>query len=430
MADFDETSGEARTKRRRPHKKAKTGCADCRKRRVKCGEEKPECRACIRRGVQCQYPRQARAPSVEPSTSSTHNDGVSPGTALMQPLSQQRISPCASSPLSAPTPFRASSSTPGNPSPSFGIQDMALLHHWTISTSLDILKATDMSAYWQVMFPQIAFKHPFVVYAILSLAALHLAYLNQSDKHSHMVDAARYHSMALQGFQDAVSHVRSENSDALFVWSLLNLLYVFTTSGRLSDDVEDRRARSSRKDRILGAEWIPMIQGIEAVLQPTHNTLKFGPLYQIMRVGNWLELDPDKLSDVDDKYFQQVQTSWERSADARTYDDALWILRKCRLYIAQFENMDSETLKQWGFNRGWSGPLMFIHYAPQAYFTLLHQRQPPALILFAFFGALLHTVDYCWCMEGWGRDIVEVVDDILGSYWNSWIAWPAKVVGL
>lgn len=60
---------------------------------------------------------------------------------------------------------------------------------------------------------------------------------------------------------------------------------------------------------------------------------------------------------------------------------------------------------------------MFIHFTPQAFFTLLHQRRPTALLFFASFGALPNTAaDDCWLLEGWRRDIVGVVDDLLGSY--------------
>ncbi|KAK0716039.1 hypothetical protein B0H67DRAFT_582283 [Lasiosphaeris hirsuta] len=33
---------------RRPHRKAKTGCLECRRWRINCGEEKPSCKACVR----------------------------------------------------------------------------------------------------------------------------------------------------------------------------------------------------------------------------------------------------------------------------------------------------------------------------------------------------------------------------------------------
>ncbi|KAK0612119.1 hypothetical protein B0T14DRAFT_341289 [Immersiella caudata] len=52
-------AGEA-SQRRRPvpgkgHRKSKSGCANCKARRVKCTEEIPNCRACRRLGLDCRY---------------------------------------------------------------------------------------------------------------------------------------------------------------------------------------------------------------------------------------------------------------------------------------------------------------------------------------------------------------------------------------
>lgn len=106
----------------------------------------------------------------------------------------------------------------------------------------------------------------------------------------------------------------------------------------------------------------------------------------------------------------------------------LRILRKCRMFMAQFETMDARAMEGWGYNRSWSGPLIFIHFAPQAYFTLLHQRQPPALVLFAFFGALLHSCNEYWYVEGLGGEIVRTVNDMVGLYWRPWVSWPLEYV--
>lgn len=287
-----------------------------------------------------------------------------------------------------------------------------------------------LSMCWQILVPQLACSHPFVMHAMLSLAALHLAYLNRLDKTKHMADAAHHHTKGLQGFHEALGSMGSGNSDALFIWSILNLLYVFGMSGRLSDDVEGVPGHISRKDRILGAEWIPMMRGIDAVLRPTYQYVKSGPLSHFMSLGNWVQLDPDKSPDPNDEHFSRIRSTWEGSVDAQTYDEALQLLRKSRLFISQFDNLDAEALMEWGFNSTWAGPFLFIHFAPQEYLTLLQQRQPPALILFAFFGTLLHTMDDCWFMGGWGRCIVEAINDLLESYWRTWIAWPAEVVGL
>lgn len=103
-----------------------------------------------------------------------------------------------------------------------------------------------------------------------------------------------------------------------------------------------------------------MARGIEAVLLSTHNLLKLGSFARIMNVGNWFELDPDKSPAVNGECLRQTKSSWERTIDAQIYGEALWTLRKCNLYVVQFETMDARVLGEWGYNRTSSGPLMFI----------------------------------------------------------------------
>lgn len=314
----------------------------------------------------------------------------------------------------------------------FSISDLALLHHWALFTSLSICRESSGADIWQRVFPEVGFEHPFVAHAILSLAALHLAHSRGGRDNPNVAKAAEHHNEALRGFRQAVANITEANSEALFTWSLLNVIYVFGfLTQRCDAAAEHGASRASRKELVLGSEWIPMIRGIEAVLYPTHNYLRFGRMQAIMGVGNWEELEPGPAaSQGPDSYLCFTRETWEKSSDAETYDQVLRLLRKSLMFIQQFETMDAAALATWGYNRSWSGPLMFIHCAPDAYFTLLHQRQPPALVLFAHFGALLHGITDYWFMEGLGKEIVEVVGDLLGSYWRPWISWPLDIVGL
>ncbi|KAG9499325.1 hypothetical protein J7337_010145 [Fusarium musae] len=161
---------------------------------------------------------------------------------------------------------------------------------------------------------------------------------------------------------------------------------------------------SAQKEKVLGTEWIPMMRGLEAVLAPTHNNLRSSSMKAIISTGNWDGLDPEQGSqDPEDAHFCRARESWSDSDRAEVYEEALRVLRKCRLYSSQFREMDSETRSNWGYNKEWSAPLMFIHFAPESYFSLLRQRQPPALILFSLFGALLHKIRDYWFLEGWAK---------------------------
>ncbi|KAH6974761.1 hypothetical protein EDB80DRAFT_658962 [Ilyonectria destructans] len=406
---------------RKSHGKSRNGCLDCRRRRVKCGEERPSCRVCVRRDVRCQYPAKAQSPSSPSASVSALSDS-------RVPLSHRSYS-STSEPTPATTPLF---SLADDTAETFGLTDLCLLHHWTVSTSLDLCRCPGVHHIWQIILPEIGFKHTFVLHALLSFAALHIAHQDPSERKVRLVEAVYHHNKALDGFQSAIRCITEENSEALFTWSICNVLYVFAMSNPRQDTPGSvpHSTASSRNDNILGAEWIPMIRGMDAVLQPTHNYLRFGRMMStIMSLGNWDELDPDQNSSgLEDSYFCGSRETWKGSNGHDIYEQVLQTLRKCRLYSQQFLSMDPQVIDGWGYNRAWSGPITFIHFAPESYFPLLQQRQPPALVLFAFFGALLHELNDYWFLEGWGKAIVEVVADILGSYWRPWISWPLQVV--
>jgi len=266
--------------------------------------------------------------------------------------------------------------------------------------------------------------------ALLALTALHIAYLEPEQRLSHAAEASRYHSLSLQGFNEALKHATDETANELFTWSSLNLLYVFGLSGRLGEGLWEESESGNRKDRILGLGWIPMLRGVQTILSPSFYTLKGGPLGELVSIGNWDDLDVEQANHIEDQYFCQTRDVWKDLSDAQTYEDTLHVLRRCRMYSAQFSGQ-AESPDGSIFNRSWQGAFLLVPFAPESYFTLLRQRQPPALILYAFYGALLHRFNNdSWFMEGWGYDIVEVVSDLLGSYWREWIAWPIEVVGL
>ncbi|KAJ4316059.1 hypothetical protein N0V84_008058 [Fusarium piperis] len=406
-----EASQKLTTGRRRPHRKSRTGCFECRRRRIKCGEERPACLACVRHDHPCVYPSnitQIATPCPTPATDHPTVQSLGSEASLTSSLSI----PC----LTETDQASSSKST-------FHLDDLALLHHWTLSTSLDIVKSSGGDEYWQTVFPQVAFRHAFVIHGILGLAALHLAYRQSAERERLLLIAAHHHNIALQGFQEGISQMTDENSDALFVCATLNILHVFGVFGPLYDG-----PTTGRKSRILGAEWIPMIRGVGAVLQPVHERVRFGPLSPLLGLGNWDELDPDDQPAAEDNHFRSIQQVWAQSHDADVYDKTLYLLRKCNAYMRQFKSMSPQVLADWGYHQAWSGPFICLHSIPDEYFELLQQRQPPALLLFTYLGTLFHGLNDYWFMDGWGRSMVDVADDLMGEYWSKWMAWPKAVM--
>ena len=326
--------------------------------------------------------------------------------------------------------------------------DLSLLHHWTVSTSHSLVQCPSIDRIWQTVLPQIGFRHPFVMHAILSMAALHLGHvIDLRNRRRHTIDAVRHHNEALRGFRETISHPSAENADALFACSTLNVIYVFGVSPWSSVDAEAasphlqglHHVDGSRKSRVLGAEWIPMVRGVRAILPGVLERVREGPLGDLLALEEWGEIDPDRDRTTEDERFQALRSAWAGVSnrggeeDVKLYDETLYSFRSCYLYIVRGleKGMRDRTgIGEGGFNRAWAGPLIFLFMAPEEYLVRLHQRQPAALVIFAHFGAVLHRLKRYWFLDGWARDIVEVVDDILGEYWKPWTAWPREVVGL
>ncbi|KAI7759200.1 hypothetical protein LZL87_008577 [Fusarium oxysporum] len=370
-----ETSDHLPSRKKRLHKKSKAGCNDCRKRR--CDEKIPACTACVRRGDTCVYPPTAIAsPSLTPS-----NDHAALASA------QQTDEAALAASLSVPRIVEGHEQSPSSAT-TFTPDDLALLHYWTISASLDIVKSPAGDHYWQKTFPKIGFQHAFVMHGILSLASLHLAYRHPADRPRLICIAAYHHNIALRGFQQGINQMSDDNSDALFVFSSLNIVYVLAFFGPLCDN-----SSADRKSRILGDGWIPAIRGVDAVLHPAYERVCRGPLDDLTRIGNWDKLNPDQQPVVHDDHFRSIQQVWESSKDALVYDEALYLLRKCNAYMKQFETMSNEARAEWGYNQDWSAPFIWLHASSNEYLDLLQQRQPPALLIFAHFGTLAHALD-------------------------------------
>ncbi|WYZ35375.1 hypothetical protein EsH8_X_000022 [Colletotrichum jinshuiense] len=453
---------------RRPHRKSRQGCADCRRRKVKCNEERPRCSACDRRDVPCLYPDVARATSSGPVAYRAANTALGSDLAsgrtlpvhLVTPVGGSRsllangtdpnchISPPCSGPSSCSDGLVRASDVPPD---WFCMDDMILLHHWTMYTSRTIFKSPNVDHCWQLTFPQIGFRHSFVMHGLLSLAALHLACTDVASRKQRSLDAARHHSAALGGFREGIERMVSEedysSSDALFACSILNIVYIFGMSGCHTDVLNGGRSDPrERTARILSGEWIPMIRGIGAVVRPVNERVRLGPLAPLLSLDRWDQLDPDSDVTIQDERFCGVPETWSTlgASDVDIYDKAWRMLRRCHLYTVQFENdfiaaqglqgLPSEReAGQEGentYNRQWAGPIAFLHEASDEYLLRVYQRQPPALVIYSYFGALLHNLDDYWFLQRWGRDIVEVVDETLGSYWKPWMKWPREVVGL
>ncbi|KAF2626508.1 hypothetical protein BU25DRAFT_343901 [Macroventuria anomochaeta] len=403
--------------KRRAHRKSRGGCAECKRRHIKCGEEKPSCLHCIRYNIPCIYRQALTAASdvVSAEDSSPQSDPSWQSIGLDDYID------------GSPGVISA---TTGASKDLFKMKDMALLHHWITVAGYSILNTHELDYYWHSVIPSIGFNHQYVMHSILSLSALHLVHSSPSDRGSSLLVATEHRSKALDGFTEDLRNVGPSNSSALFANAMLTFFYAFVSFSKTFDDVcANTKVRTAH---ILGAEWILLVRGTADVLEPVYDHVREGPLRSFLDLHNFDNLDPtDSVhTSAFSKRLVEINNIWAADEHAEVYNETLHILRRCSVWMEQFGTMQDGVEVSWGYNRFYSGPFIWLFSAPRKYFVLQQQRQPPALIIFAYYGTLLHRLNSYWWAEGCGQSIVSTVHGCLGPYWSSWIDWPKQAVGL
>ncbi|KAL0570219.1 transcription factor [Marasmius crinis-equi] len=136
----------------RSHKKSRTGCAQCKKRRVKCDEGRPTCGNCERRQSDCVYVERSKPDDDE----SVPDKPIEIKTRRQKTeLQLVRRSP-------TPPPFS-----------SLDMVSLRLFHHWCTLTANTLAHSDNALRGMQHSIPQLAFQHPSIMHVLLAVAAQH-----------------------------------------------------------------------------------------------------------------------------------------------------------------------------------------------------------------------------------------------------------------
>ncbi|ETN44117.1 uncharacterized protein HMPREF1541_10667 [Cyphellophora europaea CBS 101466] len=155
---------------RRTHTKSRHGCFPCKRRKVKCTEEHPQCMNCFQRNTPCEYPNPAslllKRPPLAPPRA-----GSSPVRILPFPFRTPSDSTAATDSAGSPAAAAATSSE-------LNLLDLRLFHHFLTATYPHLPAGNE--TIWTTTIPVIAASRPYLMHALLGLAATHLHLLSSS----------------------------------------------------------------------------------------------------------------------------------------------------------------------------------------------------------------------------------------------------------
>lgn len=206
-----------RQQKRRPHTKSRNGCMTCKRRRVKCDETRPVCRNCTNLRLECRYASTATL-----------------GCADLQ------------------------------------IMNLRLLHHYVCEVAQTIASSgISTLSIWQIDVPEMGFKYPFLMHAILMFSATHLA---QVDPKTYGSVVTQHRGEALSLLRSEVQKINGDNVDALVAASVLLILDAMANAAPPAEMVQCSLPASTWLHHVRGAATILLALG---TLPPTSKFYAF-----------------------------------------------------------------------------------------------------------------------------------------------------------
>ncbi|EFQ98210.1 hypothetical protein MGYG_01246 [Nannizzia gypsea CBS 118893] len=267
MPTTPEDPGQRKTRRR--HQKSRNGCFECKRRRIKCDEEKPACVRCVSGFYKCIYP------STFTPAKKNQRDELSVPSSAQGTLSP---SPSGSSYLERSPSIRSSTEasivhvtdTPGE------LSDTDLYHHYLQHTSRTLTYSKQDQSALQIGIPTLALQSKTVFHSVLAASAACLACDMISKAPSPEANAVKqvlvtgyrhYHS-ASERMRESMSSLDTLKLEPLLASALM--LVPFATASQQINHWLSEKGGVEEPQKPLSStprDIIVIMRGIRATLQ-------------------------------------------------------------------------------------------------------------------------------------------------------------------
>ncbi|KAF4337849.1 sterol uptake control 2 [Fusarium beomiforme] len=442
--------GTATAKLRRAHRKSRNGCWECKRRHIKCDENRPACSNCVISERTCSFPTSATPPAAptpppqpeQPlssfnetlrnsgasqaqspadsisSTAASHRPSSVPPPAYL--TSNTGFSPDADGPIpstSLPSfteSFAAadlsesphSSSLPDGPAAlAFTNKHLILLHHFRKSLLFNVENVDiiiDLALDWSS-------QAPYALDQLLAISADHLAMIHPESAASYRRTATELQTRALTYFnrdsQDADS-IESRFIPRFLFSSLLSLhmLYDTLTQYRATFHVFIERFCDS----------VCLHRGVRSTSSPAYQTLIKSPLAPFfLEVKNAAEL-----GDKGDECAPLIALIENSDLSPTAVEACSTAAHQLQWAFDVYRNLPAGTCVQ--------AASAFPVVLSADYVEPVRKHRPEALLVLAYYGVLLHRCRHVWLFGDSGSFLVHLIADHLGSYWKDALRWPLE----
>lgn len=289
------------------------------------------------------------------------------------------------------------------------MQHLEFLLQYCTDTYRTFASDTDdpLQEVWQIVVVRMAISFPPLMYELLAIAALHLAYLRPTNAAWYLRKSTELQTEALTSFA-AQSNIDESNCGQVLIFASVLGLHMLCDPNR-TQQVES----SHYLDHVI--ETLGLLSKVKGLtITGWEQQLKQTDLRPLLEVKQ-----PSKPYDIPQPCIdlaliaQNSDLSVEASqAYAQAIERLQWAFA-----VSQTPYQRHSTV-QW--------LLAWPIQLSEKYLDLLSRRMPEALIIIAYYGAMMVFYADCWTVGDKGVVLIRAINAQVGPRWGRWMKWPCS----
>ena len=288
-----------------------------------------------------------------------------------------------------------------------------------------------MQAFWAVNVPKIGFSHHYILRLLFTLSGYHLAFEcdaenDQRRKRTLLVNAATNLDLGLVGYRNALAKCNQSSATGPGFVAAMLLCYCTLAAGPTDDGdmlVCNVNGRES-------GHWLSVVQSFRIAHSAVDPKLIFTGLMAPMRPSTHAQT-PDTRPQCQRLGVDRV--CWE-DALGEAYDFVCGLQCHNRdFYMREFEFIRLLYEATYGkADEPYLGPeharfvFSWLYRMKTLFNDLVYEKDPPALVLLAYYVPLFFSMPEAWYVRSWPGHIINKVNETIGHGHKHLLRWPMK----
>lgn len=293
--------------------------------------------------------------------------------------------------------------------------DMALLHHYTTCCCICV-PGEHRRQLWTRQLVSVALSQDYLLYQILAVGALHLFHQDTS-RQDLAAKAADFRVRALQSVNSTLVNMNADISVPVFAFAGLSMVYAFAELAIL------RESEDHNFDPIQQiSECLKQNFGINTLVDTYRADIQSSWASELININSDEEFDHLASSDLEFTHSAMLRSLIDRHEPRAQSNQACHEALNVLLQTLQILMWRQEDHFTFHLINAWPSNLK------SEFWELLEARAPVALLVLAYYAALISLRPRLWWFKHWPQLLLKKIETSLGEEWREALAWPKRIV--